>query len=85
MFVSEMEKSRTNLGVENEREEFTLNTGLDICLARARVVMVSGSSLHLSGSSHSADANTSAIDIRPLGSGFSRLTMIVSASKIYSH
>lgn len=67
--------------LENGSKILTLNTGLDICLASASVVIVSGSSLHLSESSHSADANTSAMDILPLGSGFSRFTMIVSASK----
>jgi hypothetical protein len=62
-----------------ERAKYTSTRGRDICCASAMVVAVSGSSLHLSAASHSADANTSPTDVLPCGEGFKRPTMISTA------
>ncbi len=61
------------------KENLTISLGRDICFASAMVVVVSGSSLHLSAASHSADANTSPTDVLPCGEGFKRPTMISTA------
>ncbi len=53
----------------------------DALLAMARVVIVSGSSLHLSDSSHFAESITSPTDIRPLMSVLTKATRTSIASK----